>query len=160
MDNRLLQMTDCEQKAFKAYNDILKVCQLEFRNNVDMQKMGIKYIRNTITYKCKQLVANGYLEQEYRMTGYFNARMLCYKTLKLEYPLEVFLEHVNSKKRKQVQTRAHKQTVKEEETRLTPGARFISGDDLAQKRIDTSRMDRLARKSPKVYAGIHSYDGL
>lgn len=154
MDSRLLKMTENEQKQYKAYNDILAACMDDFKSNIELQKMGIRYIENTITYKCKHLVKTGYLEMQRQTKGHLR---LVYKTLKPVYPLDMFIDTCNAKKTSQRNTRVAKIEQKPVHREPTLGARKIDFNELEAKQAETARLDRLNRKAPKVYAGHWGY---
>lgn len=127
MKTSIDQLTDLELKTYNNYNLILKLCQTP-KSNDDMARQGLKYIRNTITYKCKHLIKYGYLEQLQGKSG--RAIFYQYQSIKDHYPIQEYLDFINTKQRMA---------------------------EIEAKQHETARLDRLNRKAPKVFAGHWGY---
>lgn len=149
------QLTDLEKATYNAYNDILRLCT-EPMTNAEMQKKGIKYIRNTITYKCRHLCDKGMMEySDKKVNGvWFKA----YKTLIPVYPFDDFLAFINAKHYNQIKVQREKAQQLEEKAKPTPGARIIDLAEIEAKQMETARLDRLNRKREKVYASHWGYN--
>lgn len=159
MDERILKLTPAELEAYNAYNAILKTCAKDFKSAFEIQKLGVKYIKNTILYKCKHLYDNGYMEVDKRVAGHFGQKNIVYKTIKPEYDLDEFIMFCEGKKRRArliekgrlVEKKAHVPS---------PGARKLDMEEIEAKQMETMRLERLKRKSPRVWVGIQNYNAM
>lgn len=154
MKTNIDQLTDLELATYNSYNKILELCHEPLTND-QMRSKGLKYIRNTVTYKCKHLVE----EKEYLMKiNETNARgkYSTYKTIVSHYPIQEYLDFINAKHYNQVGIR-HKIVERMQSQEPKPEGHAERMADIEAKQHETARLDRLNRKAPKVYAGHWGY---
>lgn len=150
MKTSIDQLTDLELKTYNNYNLILKLCQTP-KSNDDMARQGLKYIRNTITYKCKHLIKYGYLEQLKGKSG--RAIFYQYQSIKDHYPIQEYLDFINAKHYNQVGMR-HKIVERMQSQEPKPEGHAVRMAEIEAKQHETARLDRLNRKRQSVYVGI------
>lgn len=154
MKTSIDQLTDLELKTYNNYNLILKLCQTP-KSNDDMARQGLKYIRNTITYKCKHLIKYGYLEQLQGKSG--RAIFYQYQSIKDHYPIQEYLDFINTKHYNQVNIQHKIAKRMKEELDQRPEGHAARMAEIEAKQHETARLDRLNRKAPKVFAGHWGY---
>lgn len=154
MKTSIDQLTDLELKTYDSYNKILELCH-EPMTNDQMRSKGLKYIRNTITYKCRHLIEKGYLLK----INATNARgkYSTYKTVINHYPIQEYLDFINAKHYNQVNIQHKIVQRKEAERENVPEGHAVRMAEIEAKQHETARLDRLNRKAPKVYAGHWGY---
>lgn len=154
MKTSIVQLTDLELKTYNSYNKILELCH-EPMTNDQMRSKGMKYIRNTITYKCRHLIEKGYLLKinETNARGKYST----YKTIINHYPLQEYLDFINAKHYNQVNIQHKIIQRKSEEQERRPEGHAERMAEIEAKQHETARLDRLNRKAPKVYAGHWGY---
>lgn len=154
MKTSIDQLTDLELKTYNSYNKILELCH-EPMTNDQMRSKGMKYIRNTITYKCRHLIEKGYLLKinETNARGKYST----YKTIINHYPLQEYLDFINAKHYNQVNIQHKIAKRMKEELDQRPEDHAARMAEIEAKQHETARLDRLNRKAPKVYAGHWGY---
>ena len=154
MKTRIEQLTNLELCTYNSYNKILELCHEPLTND-QMRSKGLRYIRNTITYKWKHLIEKGYLQKinERNARGKYST----YKTIISHYPLQEYFDFINAKHYNQVniQHKIVQRRVEEQEQR--PAGHAARMAEIEAKQHETARLDRLNRKAPKVYAGHWGY---
>lgn len=159
MDERILKLTPAEFEAYNVYNAILKACMGDFKSTYQIQRLGVKYIKNTVLYKCHHLVEHGYLDKGKQITEPYNQKNLVFKTIKPEYDLDEFILFCEAKKRRA--RLIEKGRIVEKKAHVpSPGARVLNMDEIEAKQMETMRLERLRRKSPKVYVGTQNYSAM
>lgn len=150
MKTMIDQLTDLELKTYSSYNKILELCHEPLTND-QMRSKGLKYIRNTITYKCRHLIEKGYLFKinETNARGKYST----YKTIINHYPIQEYLDFINAKHYNQVGMR-HKIVERMQSQDPKPEGHAARMAEIEAKQHETARLDRLNRKRQSVYVGI------
>lgn len=170
MKTSIEQLTDLELATYNSYIKILELCHEPLTND-QMRSKGMKYIRNTITYKCKHLIEKGYLLKinETNARGKYST----YKTIVSQYPLQEYLDFINAKHYNQVGIR-HKIVERKNNPPTTQTIYINKYDQLSGNaasipiqrgnvpldmgHIEAQQIKSIPkRKAPKVYAGHWGY---
>lgn len=154
MKTSIDQLTDLELKTYNSYNKILELCK-EPTTNDQMRERGLRYIRNTITYKCRHLIDKGYLVRFDGRNKFGN--YYAYQTVINHYPIQEYLDFINAKHYNQVNIQHKIAKRMKEELDQRPEGHAARMAEIEAKQHETARLDRLNRKAPKVFAGHWGY---